>query len=182
MITMDHHAHFTRALHCVIYVCTTRDSMERDLYTISGAMTYTLGSVAPFGLFVLTPPLVPRARASGTSLAATQKVVEFTVLTLTNYLEQILDAIFSSVGRCPPLMRMALRQLWKRVRDRWPEEKYRDVPYLAVTGFLFLRFLVPAILAPKLFSIRDEHPDQKTERTLKLLSKVLVCCIAAWLW
>ncbi|KAL5477805.1 hypothetical protein EMCRGX_G024652 [Ephydatia muelleri] len=116
---------------------------------------------------------INKARASGTSLAATQKVVEFTVLTLTNYLEQILDAIFSSVGRCPPLMRMALRQLWKRVRDRWPEEKYRDVPYLAVTGFLFLRFLVPAILAPKLFSIRDEHPDQKTERTLKLLSKVI---------
>ena len=48
----------------------------------------------------------------------------------------------------------------------------QDVPYLAITGFLFLRFFVPAILSPKLFSVRDEHPDQRTERTLKLIAKV----------
>ena len=51
----------------------------------------------------------------------------------------------------------------------------QDVPYLAITGFLFLRFFVPAILAPKLFSVKDEHPDQKTERTLKLIAKVGGC-------
>ncbi len=49
---------------------------------------------------------------------------------------------------------------------------FQDVPYLAITGFLFLRFFVPAILSPKLFALRDEHPDQKTERTLKLIAKV----------
>ena len=48
----------------------------------------------------------------------------------------------------------------------------QDVPYLAITGFLFLRFFVPAILSPKLFAVKDEHPDQKTERTLKLIAKV----------
>ena len=48
----------------------------------------------------------------------------------------------------------------------------QDVPYLAITGFLFLRFFVPAVLSPKLFSVRDEHPDQRTERTLKLIAKV----------
>ena len=54
----------------------------------------------------------------------------------------------------------------------------QDVPYLAITGFLFLRFFVPAILSPKLFAVRDEHPDQRTERTLKLLAKVGLClCI-----
>ena len=48
----------------------------------------------------------------------------------------------------------------------------QDVPYLAVTGFLFLRFFVPAILSPKLFALREEHSDQRTERTLKLIAKV----------
>ena len=48
----------------------------------------------------------------------------------------------------------------------------QDVPYLAVSGFLFLRFFNPAILGPKLFAVKDEHPDQKTERTLKLVAKV----------
>ena len=43
---------------------------------------------------------------------------------------------------------------------------------MAVTGFIFLRFFVPAILSPKLFALREEHADQRTERTLKLTAKV----------
>ena len=55
----------------------------------------------------------------------------------------------------------------------------QNVPYLAVSGFLFLRFFVPAVLSPKLFALREEHPDQRTERTLKLLAKV--CVSLYWL-
>ena len=51
----------------------------------------------------------------------------------------------------------------------------QDVPYLAITGFLFLRFFVPAILSPKLFALREEHSDQRSERTLKFIAKVTVC-------
>ena len=42
-----------------------------------------------------------------------------------------------------------------------------------MTGFIFLRFFVPAILSPKLFALREEHADQRAERTLKLTAKVL---------
>lgn len=44
--------------------------------------------------------------------------------------------------------------------------------YLAVSGFLFLRFFAPAILTPKLFDLRDQHADPQTSRSLLLLAKV----------
>ena len=33
-----------------------------------------------------------------------------------------------------------------------------DVCYTSVSGFVFLRFFAPAILNPKLFQMRNEHP------------------------
>lgn len=101
------------------------------------------------------------------------KVVESSVGILADYAQQLMESVFSSVGQCPPLLRMALRQLWARVAERFTGPENTNVPYLAVSGFLFLRFFVPAILSPKLFALRDEHPDQRTERTLKLLAKVI---------
>lgn len=44
--------------------------------------------------------------------------------------------------------------------------------YLAISGFLFLRFFAPAILTPKLFDLRDQHADPQTSRSLLLLAKV----------
>ena len=48
----------------------------------------------------------------------------------------------------------------------------QDINYQAISGFLFLRFLAPAILGPKLFSLRDHHADKIISRTLTLLAKV----------
>jgi len=39
------------------------------------------------------------------------------------------------------------------VEKRFPEEK--DVRYIGVSGFLFLRFIGAAILGPKLFEIME---------------------------
>lgn len=46
------------------------------------------------------------------------------------------------------------------------------MPFIAVTSFLCLRFLSPAIMAPKLFHLRERHADARTSRTLLLLAKV----------
>uniref|UniRef100_A0A674IAL3 RAS protein activator like 1 n=1 Tax=Terrapene triunguis TaxID=2587831 RepID=A0A674IAL3_9SAUR len=46
-------------------------------------------------------------------------------------------------------------------------------PYIAISGFLFLRFFAPAILTPKLFNLRDQHADTRTSRTLLLLAKAV---------
>ena len=51
----------------------------------------------------------------------------------------------------------------------------QNVPFIAVTSFLCLRFVSPAILAPKLFHLRERHADARTSRTLLLLAKVRGC-------
>ncbi|XP_037672673.1 rasGAP-activating-like protein 1 isoform X3 [Choloepus didactylus] len=93
---------------------------------------------------------------------------------LTGYLGPIVDAIVGSVGRCPPAMRLAFKRLRRRVEDCFPQAEHeQDVKYLAISGFLFLRFFAPAILTPKLFDLRDQHADPQTSRSLLLLAKAV---------
>ncbi|XP_059264456.1 rasGAP-activating-like protein 1 isoform X2 [Mustela nigripes] len=92
---------------------------------------------------------------------------------LTGYLGPIVDAIVGSVGRCPPAMRLAFKQLHQCVKERFPQAEHEDVKYLAISGFLFLRFFAPAILTPKLFDLRDQHADPQTSRSLLLLAKAV---------
>lgn len=57
------------------------------------------------------------------------------------------------------------------VRKKWPENAV--VPYTAVSGFIFLRLFVAAILSPSLFGLWDELPDQKTSRALTIIAKTV---------
>ncbi|KAM7416255.1 hypothetical protein PAMA_018365 [Pampus argenteus] len=92
---------------------------------------------------------------------------------LQSYLTSIIESIVGSVDQCPPVMRVAFKQLHKRVEEQFSEPENEDVKYLAISGFFFLRFFAPAILTPKLFQLRDQHADTRTSRTLLLLAK---CC------
>ena len=112
------------------------------------------------------------------------KVIETSVVSLTSYVHMASGAIFSSVDKCPRILRQAFKILWRLVSAKFPNKVLvlpwllillciiQDTSYIAVTGFVFLRFFVPAILSPKLFALRDEHADRKAERTLKLTAKV----------
>ncbi|XP_077016013.1 rasGAP-activating-like protein 1 isoform X2 [Tamandua tetradactyla] len=102
-----------------------------------------------------------------------QHVRETSLGLLTSYLGPIVDAIVGSVGRCPPTLRLAFKRLRWRVEERFPQPGYQDVKYLAISGFLFLRFFAPAILTPKLFDLRDQHADPQTSRSLLLLAKAV---------
>uniref|UniRef100_A0A1A7YHD8 RAS protein activator like 1 (GAP1 like) n=2 Tax=Iconisemion striatum TaxID=60296 RepID=A0A1A7YHD8_9TELE len=92
---------------------------------------------------------------------------------LQTYLTSIIESIVASVDQCPPVMRVAFKQLHKRVEEQFSEPENEDVKYLAISGFFFLRFFAPAILTPKLFHLRDQHADTRTSRTLLLLAKAL---------
>ncbi|NWH73988.1 RASL1 protein, partial [Piaya cayana] len=99
------------------------------------------------------------------------QVRESSLELLKGYLGDIVDAIVGSVEKCPLLMRAAFKQLRRRVEERFPSEQHEDVRYFSISGFLFLRFFAPAVLTPKLFSLREQHADPRTGRTLLLLAK-----------
>ncbi|XP_023589416.1 rasGAP-activating-like protein 1 isoform X3 [Trichechus manatus latirostris] len=113
-------------------------------------------------------------RISFKGMPSEEHVRETSLGLLTGYLGPIMDAIVGSVGRCPPAMRLAFKQLHQRVEERFPQAEHeQDLKYLAISGFLFLRFFAPAILTPKLFDLRDQHADPQTSRSLLLLAKAV---------
>ncbi|KAM6052488.1 rasGAP-activating-like protein 1 isoform 2-T2 [Chlamydotis macqueenii] len=101
------------------------------------------------------------------------RVRESSLELLKGYLGAIVDAIVGSVDRCPLLMRVAFKQLRRRVEERFPSEEHEEARYFSISGFLFLRFFAPAVLTPKLFGLREQHADPRTSRTLLLLAKAL---------
>lgn len=112
-------------------------------------------------------------RISFKGMPSEEQVRETSLGLLTGYLGLIVDAVVSSAGRCPPAMRLAFRRLRQCVEEHFPATEHEDVKYLAVSGFLFLRFFAPAILTPKLFDLRDQHADPQTSRSLLLLAKAV---------
>nr|XP_029533725.1 rasGAP-activating-like protein 1 [Oncorhynchus nerka] len=112
-------------------------------------------------------------RISFKGAASEAEVRESSVEMLQGYLSSVVESIVGSVAQCPPVMRVAFKQLHKRVEEQFPEPENEDVKYLAISGFFFLRFFAPAILTPKLFHLRDQHADTRTSRTLLLLAKAV---------
>ncbi|XP_054094899.1 rasGAP-activating-like protein 1 isoform X5 [Callithrix jacchus] len=53
---------------------------------------------------------------------------------LTGYLGPIVDAIMGSVGRCPPAMRLAFKQLHRRVEERFPQAEHQAVQSIGNLG------------------------------------------------
>ncbi|XP_042542445.1 ras GTPase-activating protein 4B [Dipodomys spectabilis] len=101
------------------------------------------------------------------------EVLEQSVQTLRAHLAALLSALRGSVRACPALVRATFRQLFRRVRERFPGAQHQHVPFIAVTSFLCLRFFSPAIMSPKLFHLRERHADARTSRTLLLLAKAV---------
>ncbi|CAK6444570.1 unnamed protein product [Pipistrellus nathusii] len=101
------------------------------------------------------------------------EVLQQSAQTLRAHLGALLSALCRSVQACPAVVRATFRQLFLRVRERFPSAQHENVPFIAVTSFLCLRFVSPAIMAPKLFHLRERHADARTSRTLLLLAKAI---------
>ncbi|SPQ26639.1 a8fdc41f-c5ef-4e1b-962f-90cae79cb056 [Thermothielavioides terrestris] len=91
---------------------------------------------------------------------------------LIRFTTDIWDCIASSAHRLPPELRHIFKYIRAVAEDRYGEF-LRTVTYTSVSGFLFLRFLCPAILNPKLFGLLRDHPRPRAQRTLTLIAKSL---------
>ncbi|KAH6613813.1 hypothetical protein B0J18DRAFT_374815 [Chaetomium sp. MPI-SDFR-AT-0129] len=91
---------------------------------------------------------------------------------LLQFTNDIWDCIASSTSRLPPELRHILKYIRAVAEDRYGDF-LRTVTYTSVSGFLFLRFLCPAILNPKLFGLSRDHPQPRAQRTFTLIAKSL---------
>lgn len=85
---------------------------------------------------------------------------------------EIWQCIVDSAHQLPTELRHILKYIRAVAEDRYGDF-LRTAAYTSVSGFLFLRFICPAILSPKLFGLLPEHPRLRTQRTLTLVAKAL---------
>eukprot|EP01094_Clydonella_sp_ATCC50884_P004153 TRINITY_DN1322_c0_g1_i1.p1 TRINITY_DN1322_c0_g1~~TRINITY_DN1322_c0_g1_i1.p1 ORF type:complete len:781 (+),score=131.90 TRINITY_DN1322_c0_g1_i1:80-2344(+) len=85
---------------------------------------------------------------------------------------EVISTIFGAADGMPGPMRAVFRNISTQVRAKYDAEQLEAVQYTAISGFLFLRFFVPALMTPVLFELADQHAPNHTERTLKLVAKI----------
>ena len=91
---------------------------------------------------------------------------------LLQFTNEIWDCIAKSASRFPPELRHILKYIRAVAEDRYGDF-LRTVAFTSVSGFLFLRFICPAILNPKLFGLLRDYPRPRAQRTLTLIAKAL---------
>lgn len=86
--------------------------------------------------------------------------VESNVDTLVQWCRELWESIYRSRSECPPEMRRLFEHIRKLIEKRCRATKtfvddasQNDFPWRAVSAFIFLRFIVPAILHPHLFGL-----------------------------
>jgi neurofibromin 1 len=82
--------------------------------------------------------------------------------------QKLFQLFLDSKQNMPAPIRAVLNHAWNAL-----EEKFSASRFKALSGFLFLRFLSPAITAPSVYGISKVPPSTSVQRTLILLSKVL---------
>jgi len=90
---------------------------------------------------------------------------------LIGWVDIFTTAIFDSLNNCPLNFREVFKGMREKCLEKYPNDSVSR--YTAVSGFIFLRFFCPAILAPKLFDLASDHPGIKQTRYLILIAKTL---------
>eukprot|EP01133_Synstelium_polycarpum_P013744 gene13744-16212_t len=90
------------------------------------------------------------------------------MMNLIQMSEKFTDTIIDSLHQLPLSLREISKYLQREVVSKFPDNKHSSVG-----GFIFLRFLCPAIIAPFTAGLVDEAPGPEATRALVLIGKVL---------
>ncbi|XP_049847937.1 uncharacterized protein LOC126304993 [Schistocerca gregaria] len=80
------------------------------------------------------------------------------------------DSIYASADKCPATLRDVFHHIQVETEKKFADPRVR---YTSVSGFLFLRFIVAAILGPKLFNLASDYPSTKVLANLTAVSRIL---------
>ncbi|PVG03445.1 hypothetical protein CPB86DRAFT_723065 [Serendipita vermifera] len=151
----------------------TRSESPTNLFRANTMCTRLLGNVAKvqgynYLRFILDPLINEIRHIMSYELdpnKAQQADIETNLANVKRMAQLFLDAITRSADALPPLCREICAHIADRVSVQWAESKYA-----AVGGFLFLRFICPAIVSPETVDI---PVDPSTKRGLLLITKII---------
>lgn len=83
--------------------------------------------------------------------------------------QKLLSSLMRAIGTLPKELQDILRHVYHEVREKFNEEAANK----AIGGFLFLRFVCPALMAPQVYGLLKEPPHSTAQRQLILIAKVL---------
>lgn len=83
--------------------------------------------------------------------------------------ERLLSALLKSAPTFPPEFSSVLNDVNTLVSQKYTDEE----AFRGMGGFLFLRFLCPALMAPHFYGLLKDAPHETVQRQLILLGKVL---------
>eukprot|EP00164_Ancoracysta_twista_P014115 GFYU01022846.1.p1 GENE.GFYU01022846.1~~GFYU01022846.1.p1 ORF type:complete len:756 (-),score=195.07 GFYU01022846.1:273-2540(-) len=101
-----------------------------------------------------------------------QAIIKPRLEQLEQICESILEEVFTSIQVLPFGIRYVCRIIYDVAAARFPEAQDTEL-YSLCGGFVFLRFLNPAIVAPFENGVFDERPSKTMQRNLILIAKLL---------
>ena len=92
---------------------------------------------------------------------------QYELLTRTS---KVLKNIFASTNQMSPQLRQLFAYVKQEVAAKFPDN---NADYKAVGGFVFLRLLCPAIVAPHVYGLLSTSPNETAQRYFVLIAKTL---------
>lgn len=84
---------------------------------------------------------------------------------------KLLKSVLKSADQIPPEFRILCKQVKSKIATKFDTGNNAD--YKAVGGFLFLRFICPAITTPHVYGLLEEPPNEMSQRYFVLIAKLL---------
>ncbi|KAG1352604.1 hypothetical protein G6F62_002626 [Rhizopus arrhizus] len=136
------------------------------------ALQFTIEKICKSGLYIE----VETSRLPGTP----EEEINENCRELFKHVRTIWSEIQRAKTKCPIEFRRMFGHLKSAIVKKFDLEKdtlerhHQVARYTCVSGFIFLRWICPAIISPKQFDLVQDHPDANTCRTLTLIAKCLM--------